>query len=109
MPLTILFFGIDTSITQLYFFYYSVTMIGGCFSGVLFYQQSYLAFRNQTAFERNKKTTEYDCTLMDNIRDALGIRWYLTWLCPFLQSPLPHEGIKWINKKQMPMEHVKNK
>jgi palmitoyltransferase len=109
MPLTILFFGIDTSMTQLYFFYYSITMIGCCFSGVLLYQQSYLAFFNQTSWERNKGTNEHDCGVMHNIRDALGHRWYLIWLCPFLQSPLPHEGIQWMTREQISLEGEKNK
>ena len=109
MPLTILFFGIDTSMTQLYFFYYSITMIGCCFSGVLLYQQSYLAFCNQTAYERNKSKNDHDCGLMHNVRDSLGLRWHLIWLCPFLQSPLPHEGVEWMRREQVPLEAAKNK
>lgn len=109
MPLTILFFGIDTSFTQLYFFYYSITIIGCCFSGVLLFQQSYLAFSNQTAHERNKGTSDYDCGVMDNIRDSLGLRWHVVWICPFLKSPLPHEGITWITKGQIATEKPKNK
>ncbi|XP_057374794.1 probable palmitoyltransferase ZDHHC24 [Daphnia carinata] len=109
MPLTILFFGIDTSMTQLYFFYYSITMIGCCFSGVLLYQQSNLAFFNQTSWERDKGTNDHDCGVMHNIRDALGRRWHLIWLCPFLQSPLPHKGIKWMTRDQVPLEGTKNK
>ncbi len=109
MPLTILFFGIDTSMTQLYFFFYSVTMIGCCFSGVLLYQQSYLLFRNQTSYERNKGINPHDIDVTYNVRDSFGIRWYLIWICPFLQSPLPHEGFSWLTKKQAPLEHSKHK
>ena len=95
MPLTIIIFGIDTSVNQIYVFYYSVTMIGCCFTAVLLYQQSYIIFRNQTAYERNKATRYYDGKLMTNVKDALGIRWYLVWISPFLSSPMPHDGTEW--------------
>ena len=95
MPLTIIFFGIDTSWTQIYMFYYSVTLIGCGFTGIMLYQQSFVLLRNQTSNDRNKTCRAYDSGLEKNIQDSFGLRWYLTWISPFLQSSLPHEGIKW--------------
>lgn len=106
MPLTILFFGIDTSFKQLYFFYYSVTMIGCCFSGMMLFQQSYLLLYNQTSYDRNKGLPGCNRSqILKNVQDSLGLRWYLTWLSPFLKSPLPHNGTVW----QVDQENDKSK
>lgn len=95
IPLSIIFFGIDTSWTQVYIFYYSVTIIGLGFSGVMLYQQFHVLFHNQTSYDRNKSNSTYNHNLKTNIRDSLGTRWYLTWISPFLESPLPHRGTEW--------------
>jgi palmitoyltransferase len=108
MPLSILFFGIDTSMTQLYMFYYSVTLIGCLFTGILIFQQSHLVFHNQTSFERNKKTRNYDCDRMESIRDSLGVRWYLTPFSPFIKSDLPHQGIEWMDLEEYYAESSKS-
>lgn len=109
MPLSIIFFGIDTSWTQVYMFYYSVTIIGCGFSGVMLYQQCYVLFRNQTSYDRNKSNPIYNSALKKNIQDSLGTRWYLTWISPFLESPLPHQGTQWQHKPDTLKEISKSK
>lgn len=109
MPLSVIFFGIDTSWTQIYMFYYSVTIIGCGFSGVMLYQQCYVLFRNQTSYDRNKSNPAYNCDLKKNIQDSLGSRWYLTWISPFLDSPLPHQGMVWQQNPNILKEISKSK
>jgi len=96
MPVSVLFFGLDLSMTQLYMFYYSVTLIGCLFTAILIYQQSHLLLYNQTSFERNKRSRGYDTgDRWQSVRDSLGCRWYLAAVSPLFRSDLPHGGIAW--------------
>ena len=109
MPASILIVGIDTSLTQLYMFFYSVCLIGCLFTGILLYQQSYLLFHNQTSFDRNKKSSNYDNDKMRNVQDSLGVRWYLTFFSPFVKSPLPHNGTMWNSINDAKVDTEKSK
>lgn len=48
-------------------------------------------YNGQTFWEGNKGVRR-DPGWMKNAADVLGSRWWLTWLCPFIPSPLPGDG-----------------
>lgn len=85
-------FAMDASIKQYYLLIYSINMVGGLFTGLLlFYHLRNLLHGHLS----HGKTKLYDFGRIENIRIVFGERWYLTWLSPFVQSRLPHDGIEW--------------
>ncbi|XP_044536731.1 probable palmitoyltransferase ZDHHC24 [Gracilinanus agilis] len=62
-----------------------------CGAGLLFHGR--LLLRGQTTREWAHDLRLYDLGPRQNLRAALGSRWALVWLWPFLASPLPGDGI----------------
>ncbi|XP_043825899.1 probable palmitoyltransferase ZDHHC24 [Dromiciops gliroides] len=62
-----------------------------CGAGLLFHGM--LLLRGQTTREWAHGQRHYDLGPWRNMEAALGSRWALVWLWPFLASPLPGDGI----------------
>ncbi|KAF6107185.1 zinc finger DHHC-type containing 24 [Phyllostomus discolor] len=62
-----------------------------CAAGLLFHGM--LLLRGQTTWEWARGQHAYDLGPCRNLQAALGPRWILVWLWPFLASPLPGDGI----------------
>uniref|UniRef100_A0A9L0TCH7 Palmitoyltransferase n=1 Tax=Equus caballus TaxID=9796 RepID=A0A9L0TCH7_HORSE len=62
-----------------------------CGAGLLFHGM--LLLRGQTTWEWARGQHSYDLGPYHNLQAALGPRWVLVWLWPFLASPLPGDGI----------------
>ncbi|XP_036182429.1 probable palmitoyltransferase ZDHHC24 [Myotis myotis] len=62
-----------------------------CGAGLLFHGM--LLLRGQTTWEWARGQHLYDLGPCHNLQAALGPRWILVWLWPFLASPLPGDGI----------------
>uniref|UniRef100_A0A8D1R713 Palmitoyltransferase n=1 Tax=Sus scrofa TaxID=9823 RepID=A0A8D1R713_PIG len=62
-----------------------------CGAGLLFHGM--LLLRGQTTWEWARGQHSYDLGPCHNLQAALGPRWVLVWLWPFLASPLPGDGI----------------
>ncbi|XP_063083649.1 probable palmitoyltransferase ZDHHC24 isoform X4 [Cavia porcellus] len=62
-----------------------------CGAGLLFHGM--LLLRGQTTWEWARGQHSYDLGARHNLQAALGPRWALVWLWPFLASPLPGDGI----------------
>lgn len=62
-----------------------------CGAGLLFHGM--LLLRGQTTWEWARGQHCYDLGPCHNLQAALGPRWILVWLWPFLASPLPGDGI----------------
>ena len=62
-----------------------------CGAGLLFHGM--LLLRGQTTWEWARGQHAYDLGPCHNLQAALGPRWVLVWLWPFLASPLPGDGI----------------
>lgn len=80
---------------QLYLFLVMIITIGSVFTGTLLFYHGKLMIKGRVTHERNKKLNEYDQGTEKNIEEALGKRWRLVWLAPFLESELPSDGIHW--------------
>ncbi|KAL7638237.1 UNVERIFIED_CONTAM: hypothetical protein RMT77_010801 [Armadillidium vulgare] len=82
----------------LYAFLFSINFIGFLFLTVLVFYYTNLIFNNVTTQENNSgnPTNLYDQgSRKENVKVALGKRWYLTWLFPTIWSPLPYDGFEW--------------
>lgn len=85
-------FVMDASTGQYYLLIYVINAVGGLFTGLLLFYHVRNVLRGRLTHE---KTKQYDFGRIENIRMVFGERWYLTWLSPFVESRLPHNGIDW--------------
>ncbi|XP_061163830.1 probable palmitoyltransferase ZDHHC24 [Saccostrea echinata] len=53
---------------------------------------------NMTTYERRHGIYTYDLGLWENLRQILGKNWRVSWLCPFIPSPLPGDGLEFPTK-----------
>ncbi|XP_068247000.1 probable palmitoyltransferase ZDHHC24 [Palaemon carinicauda] len=86
----------EPSLSTLYAFLFSINVIGFLFMSVLIYYYTGLIMKNTTTHENNnRKGQKYDLGRNHNIKVSLGERWYMTWLFPTVESPLPYDGLDW--------------
>lgn len=50
--------------------------------------------RNQTGYEQRHNILRYNVGLKRNVEDAMGTRWFLTWICPWIRSPPTGDGVR---------------
>lgn len=84
---------IDVSSKQYYLLIYLVNMVGMLFSGVLLYYHYNLIVKGAVVHE--KANPQYNFGRKKNLEIVFGKRWRLAWIAPFINSPLPHDGIHW--------------
>lgn len=68
--------------------------------GILYHLN--LIFKGKTEHEHknSKNNSIYDKGWQLNLIESLGTRWYLTWILPCVDSPLPGNGVEWeVNDK----------
>lgn len=62
-----------------------------------------LALKNQTTYEQHKRIQDFDLGWRQNLRSCLGARWYCVWVCPWIASPLPDDGITFRSRSGKPV------
>ncbi|XP_037046700.1 probable palmitoyltransferase ZDHHC24 [Bradysia coprophila] len=82
----------DQSTETCYLAGYLINMVGVFFIGFLLIYHMRNVLRGTLTHE---KTLAYDLGVKRNIEMVFGVRWYLTWISPFVTSDLPHDGIHW--------------
>ncbi|KAK0078949.1 hypothetical protein PV326_009051 [Microctonus aethiopoides] len=107
-PLAIFVFGFDDSWEQFYLMLYIVSVVGMCFTGALCIYHFHLMITGSVAYERNHGNHKYNLGWRHNIEDALGKRWFITWLFPYINSQLVNDGLLW-NTNSSWMNNSKNR
>lgn len=93
-PLATLF--MEWTENQLFVFYVIIVLLGGAFTGTLFYFHLDLMLRSVVTHERHKNIkSKYDRGYLNNVKLVLGENWFLVWLSPWITSKLPCDGIDW--------------
>lgn len=95
-------FGSGVEGESLYIFMILANIIVATLTGFLTYYHFYNILKGKTTPERKhfSEDSMYDRGWRTNLVEVLGARWYLTWISPFIRSPLPGNGIEWhINDK----------
>lgn len=82
----------DQSIYTCYLAGYLINMVGVFFVGFLLFYHMMNVLKGTLTHE---KTLAFDLGMRRNIEVVFGERWYLTWISPFVESHLPHDGIHW--------------
>ncbi|XP_066583972.1 probable palmitoyltransferase ZDHHC24 [Prorops nasuta] len=108
-PLAIFVFGFDGSLEQFYLMLYIVSLIGMLYTGVLLIYHLRLICNGHVANESNKNCYKYNLGFKQNVKEVFGDRWYLTWLAPYINSKLPHNGIVWDTASTWPQNNTKSK
>lgn len=54
---------------------------------------------NMTAHERLQGNQSYDLGLTENLRQIFGQKWRVSWISPFISSPLPGGGLEFPTKE----------
>ncbi|KAM3964885.1 putative palmitoyltransferase ZDHHC24 [Aphomia sociella] len=91
-------FMIDFGKESLYVFLVVINVIIGVFSGFLFFYHLNNLLKGKIVPETKNCSKEslYDRGWKANLIEVFGSRWYFTWISPFIQSPLPGNGVEWI-------------
>lgn len=96
LPLAFLVFGLDTSTNHIYLIVFLVVMVGSLISLLLTVYHFSLIQDGLLTYEKNRKLKGYSTGGMKgNLEQVFGLHWYLTWLGPFIESPLPSNGARW--------------
>lgn len=45
----------------------------------------------------HENQNKYDLGFVQNMKNVFGEKWYITWVSPFVESKLPHNGLDWQN------------
>lgn len=86
---------LDVSWQNFYLLIYMLNIVTSAYSIVLIAYHGPFIIRGAKDCERDAK--RYDLGLRRNLEMVLGKRMHMTWISPFIQSDLPHDGIHWEN------------
>lgn len=96
LPIAFLVFGLDTSTNHVYLIIFLVVIVGSVVSLLLLVYHFTLIQDGVLTFEKNRKLKGYSAgSLKGNVEQVFGVKWYLVWLGPFVDSPLPSNGAHW--------------
>ncbi|XP_054711243.1 probable palmitoyltransferase ZDHHC24 [Uloborus diversus] len=70
-----------------------LSIIGVLFVSHLFVFHVQQVIKNQTTFEKMQGVTNYDLGWKANLAESFGQKWYIAWIFPFVDSPLPSDGL----------------
>lgn len=78
----------------------SASFLFMCLSLVLLIMHSWHLYKGQTFWEATRGVPQPKGWIK-NARDVLGCNWWLTWICPFIPSPLPNDGTHYSPKEEI--------
>ncbi|XP_050670208.1 probable palmitoyltransferase ZDHHC24 [Leptidea sinapis] len=92
-------FVLDFGEESLYIFLVEINFIVGLFTGFLFiYHFNNIINGKITPERKEAKGVSYNRGWKGNITEVFGSKWYLTWIFPFINSPLPGNGVEWMTE-----------
>ncbi|XP_065205094.1 probable palmitoyltransferase ZDHHC24 [Planococcus citri] len=94
-PMMLILLGIDKALNHCLVIMLVLNIVGCTITGILLHFHLKLIYKGTVSYEYTKDNTRYDLGLKKNIIHSLGTRWYLTWLSPFVDSPLIFDGADW--------------
>ena len=94
-PVMLMLLGVRKALNHVYMILLVLNVVGVLISGLLLRFHLHLVLRGSVSYEKNRYITKYDCGVRRNIYNIFGNRWYLTWISPFIDSPLNINGVHW--------------
>lgn len=94
-------FVIDFSNETLYVFLVVINFLVALFTGFLFFYHFNNLLKGRIVYEKNSENKDcvYDKGWKLNIIEVFGTRWYIAWILPFINSPMPGNGVDWSDIK----------
>lgn len=77
----------------------SLCIVGFFLCGGLLAYHLINALKGQIVYERTYNIDTYDLGWKANVSLLLGTKWKLAWLFPFIQSPIPCDGLEFMTKQ----------
>lgn len=96
-PAALFFFDFGTEnieASQVYLFITTLSGLGLVFCSAWLYFHLRLILQGTVAHEMRKCINIYNFGPLKNVEMVFGKRWHLSWISPFINSPLPCDGIK---------------
>ncbi|KAK6113049.1 DHHC palmitoyltransferase family protein [Brugia pahangi] len=69
--------------------------------------QLFCLYRGQTRVEYLMDVHAYNLGFMENVRQAMGRRWFIALLMPFISSPLDSDGLSYPTRESKPLNDMK--
>ncbi|VDO34033.1 unnamed protein product [Brugia timori] len=69
--------------------------------------QLFCLYRGQTRMEYLMDVHAYNLGFMENVRQAMGRRWFIALLMPFISSPLDSDGLSYPTRESKPLNDMK--
>ncbi|VDM20812.1 unnamed protein product [Wuchereria bancrofti] len=69
--------------------------------------QLFCLYRGQTRVEYLMDVHAYNLGFMENVRQAMGRRWFIALLVPFISSPLGSDGLSYPTRESKPLNDMK--
>ncbi|KPI93748.1 hypothetical protein RR46_12913 [Papilio xuthus] len=89
-------FVIDFGPESVYVFLVLINFLVALFTGFLFFYHINNVLNGKiTPENKNSLKSVHDKGWKCNLIEVLGTRWHLTWISPFIYSPLPGNGFEW--------------
>lgn len=94
MPLLAWAFGVIPGYSLMVALISSLCLVGSLMLAVFFFYHFTNICNGQTMHERSHNIHIYDLGWRENVIEVFGVNWKYAWISPFLDSPLPSEGIE---------------
>jgi len=78
----------------------AICIVGLLLFVVLLVYHSRNVVYGQTCFEATNSIREFDLGVSENFRQIFGCRWQVAWISPFINSPLPGNGIEFFTRDE---------
>lgn len=79
-----------------------LNVVGLGITGALSYFHWKLVLKGAVSFEHNRDIKQYNFGWQHNLVCVFGLRWYLTWISPFIESTMVFDGADWDVHKVLP-------
>ena len=106
MPIFAWLFGLTETFKFSVAFISSTCVFGFLLLATLLVYHGINILNGQSTHERANGIREYNCGWKENMRQVFGVRWYISWFLPFVDSPLPGNGLEF--PKKTSFENVKD-
>ncbi len=106
MPLFSWMLGFAGTYTFLVSFVSALCVLGFFLLGALLAYHMLNMLQGQTTYERGQGIKEYNQRWERNVQQVMGKLWYISWVSPWISSPLPIDGTDFPSKRAL--ENVKD-
>lgn len=95
IPIQLIVVGFHLTVGQIFVLLTTLNLVAVSMSTLLLVYHLGKVRRGLVCHE--KPDNSYNSGLIRNLETVFGEKWYITWISPFIESKLPHNGFDWQN------------